>query len=155
MKKASAWILPITQTVSAAVGEFELVHVLPDHPAAFDIPQAPHYCRQVMVWQNRIVPLMDLAMRFQVPGWEPEEKSGTAANRVIGILAYRAEGAESLEYGALILSAIPRRCEVNDEQACPLPPWLTPWRRYASACFRPEGPHSAIPVLRLDRLFSS
>jgi chemotaxis signal transduction protein len=155
MNKASAWILPITKTISAAVGEFELVYVLPDNPTLFEVPRAPHYCRQAMVWQNRIVPLMDLAARFQVPGREPEKTPGAAARHLIGILVYQTEGAKTPEYGAVSLDSIPWHCEVSDEQACHLPPWLAVWTHYTSACFQPEGPHSAIPILRLDRLFSS
>jgi chemotaxis signal transduction protein len=151
--KAPAWLLPITGTITAAVGEFELVHILPDPPALFGVPRAPHYCREVLVWQGRILPLMDLAARFDAPGRKP---ALDAARVIVGIVAYRPEqGADALGYGGLALHSVPQRCRVGDDQACSLPPWLAAWTPYVSACFQPEGPRSAVPVLRLERLFAS
>lgn len=152
MSKATAWMLPVTKAMSAAVGEFELVHILPDRPALFRVPRAPDYCRHVVVWQGRIVPLMDLGARFGAPG---RSAGPLAENGVVGIVAYQSVAADHFEYGALRLEAIPWRCEVTDEQACAFPAWLEVWRPYACACFQPEGPCSAVPILRLDRLFSS
>ncbi|MGZ8218965.1 chemotaxis protein CheW [Methylomagnum sp.] len=152
MSRATAWMLPITKAMSAAVGEFELVHILLDRPVLFDVPRAPAHCRHVLVWQDRIVPLMDLGARFGAPGRNP---GPIAEAGVIGIVAYQPVATDHFEYGALRLEAIPWRSEVADEQACAFPSWLEVWRPYASACFQPEGPRSAVPILRLDRLLSS
>jgi chemotaxis signal transduction protein len=150
MNKASAWILPITDTVAAAVGEAELVHVLPDTPALFEVPLAPPYCRRVLVWQRRIVPVMDLAARFQGVG--PDSNTTPT---LVGIFAYLAEGTGRLDYGALSLAALPRRREVSDAQACRLPDDFEAWRRYVNSGFRAEAGGRVIPILRLSRLFSS
>lgn len=150
MNKATAWILPITPTVDAAVGELELVHLLPEPPPLFGIPGTPDYCRRVLVWQDRIVPLMDLAERFAAPGRDAASVPG-----LIGVFAYRPEGGGPTGHGALLLRGIPWRLEVGDDQACPLPAWLAGWAPYAGSCFQPEGPHPAVPILRLGRVFAA
>lgn len=146
--KAQAWILSITDTVFAAVGEFELVHILPDNVALYQVPKAPHYCQQVFVWQNKVIPVMDLAAGFGF-----ERKSTTNEHAFISIFAYRAEKSGLLEFGALLLTDTPRRKEVSDEQACQLPGDLVAWRQYFKSCFKDSDINKEIPVLRLERLF--
>jgi chemotaxis signal transduction protein len=147
--KASAWIISLTDTVSAAVGEFELVHVLPDTPELFTLPKAPHYCRQVFVWQNRIIPVMNLAERFGL-----EKNAVTDKRVVVCIFAYRTEKTALPEYGALFLTAAPKRSEVSDTQACPLPTDLSSWANYVRCCFQDRESKQAIPILKLERLFT-
>lgn len=60
MAEASAWLLTLDPQVRAAVGEREMVHLV-QLPTVFDIPDAPRYCRQVLLWQEGIVPILDLA----------------------------------------------------------------------------------------------
>jgi chemotaxis signal transduction protein len=147
--KAQAWIISITDTVFAAVGEFELVHILPDNAVLHKVPKSPHYCQQVFVWQNKIVPVMNLAARFAL-----KQKPGANAHYVITIFAYRAEKTGLLEYGALFLTDMPRRSEVSDEQVCPLPADLSTWKHYVKSCFKQTDTQKEIPVLRLERLFA-
>jgi chemotaxis signal transduction protein len=147
--KAPAWIISITDTVSVAVGEFELVHILPDNPKLFSLPQAPHYCQQVFVWQNKIIPLMNLAEKFGL-----EKNSTTGEQFAVSIFAYRTEKTGQPEYGALLSNAIPHRCEVSDKQACQLPTELYLWRHYVRCCFQDTDTQKVIPILKLDRLFA-
>ena len=148
--KVPAWLISITDTLYAAVGEFEMVHVLPDNPVLFNVPKAPHYCQQVFVWQNKIIPIMNLAARF---GYE--EKLTISEHFIVSIFAYRAEKTGLIEYGALFLTTTPRRIEVSDDQACPLPPDLVAWTRYVNCCFRETESQPVIPILKLERLFAS
>lgn len=147
--KAQAWIISITNTVSAAVGEFELVHVLPDNAVLYKVPKTPDYCQQVFIWQNKIIPVMNLAARFAL-----KQKPTANEHFVISIFAYRAERTGILEYGALFLTDTPRRSEVSDEQACPLPTDLFAWKHYAKSCFQETRTQKAIPILRLEHLFA-
>jgi chemotaxis signal transduction protein len=143
--KVPAWIISLTDDLSAAVGEFELVHILPDIPVLFEVPKTPFYCRQVFVWQHKIVPVMDIATRFATA------RSNTSP--IIGIFAYRTETG-LVEYGALLLTTMPRRVEVSNEQACGLPTDLQLWLPYTRCCFQ-ETENQAIPILNLERLFAA
>jgi chemotaxis signal transduction protein len=146
--KAHAWIIAITDTVFASVGEFELVHVLADKPVLYKVPKAPHYCQQLFVWQNKIIPVMNLAARFGL-----EQESATDKH-FISIIAYQAENTGLIEYGALFLTASPSRSEVSDEQICKLPTHLSSWRHYFRSCFQDTDSQKAIPILKLERLFA-
>jgi chemotaxis signal transduction protein len=145
--KVPAWIMSITDTVSVAVGEFELVHILTDNPVLFTIPTAPSYCQQVFIWQNKIVPVMNLATRFNLP-----EKSN---DFIVSIFAYRAEETGQIEYGALFLTASPLRIEVGNTQVCPLPADLTALTPYVRCCFQETKTQQATPILNLEHLFAS
>ncbi len=147
--KVSAWIISITDTVSASVGEFELVHILPDNPVLFNVPTAPYYCQQVFIWQNKIIPVMNLAARFGL-----EKPAVTNDHFIVSIFAYRAEKTGLFEYGALLLTATPYRTEVSDDQACPLPTDLSAWTHYVRCCFQDTETQKAIPILNLERLFA-
>lgn len=147
--KAQAWIISITDTVFAAVGEFELVHILPDNAVLHRVPKTPDYCQQVFIWQNRIIPVMNLATRFAL-----KQESTINDRFVISIFAYRAENTGLLEYGALFLTDTPRRSEVSDEQVCSLPDDLSAWKHYVKSCFQEIKTQKAIPILRLERLFA-
>ncbi len=140
-----AWIISIADNLSVAVGEFELVHILPDLPVLIGIPQTPHYCQQVFVWQHKIVPVMDMVTRFAVM---PSNTTPTVA-----IFAYRTK-AGLVEYGALLLTTMPRRVEVDNEQACALPEDLQIWQPYTRCCFQEAG-HKVIPILNIERLFAA
>jgi chemotaxis signal transduction protein len=145
---APAWIISITDTVSLAVGEFELIHILTDPPVLFRVPTAPIYCQQVFVWQNKIIPVMNLATRFSL------DISAVSSDHVIvSIFAYRLTTGQ-VEYAALFLNATPRRSEVSNEQACQLPADLIAWTPYISACFQETDIKKAIPILKLERLFA-
>ncbi|MCX7066803.1 MAG: chemotaxis protein CheW [Methylococcales bacterium] len=146
--KVSAWIVSITDTVFASVGEFELIHILPDSPSLYKVPKAPCYCQQVFIWQNKIIPVMNLALRFGL-----EQESATT-HRFICIFAYRAQKTGLLEYGALSLNASPTRTEVSDEQVCKLPTDLSPWRHYFRSCFQEANTQASIPILKLECLFA-
>jgi chemotaxis signal transduction protein len=143
--KAPAWIVSLTNNLSVAVGEFELVHILPDLPVLIDIPQTPSYCHQVFIWQHKIVPVMNIAMRFAT--------IESNSNPVMAIFAYRTETG-SVEYGALLLTTMPRRVEVSNKQACALPTDLQLWLPYIRCCFQ-ETEDNVIPILNLEQLFAA
>lgn len=149
MSQATAWVLPIVPGIDVAVGEFELVHILPDWPPLSELSGAPEYCREALIWQDQTLPLMDLAARFALPDAEPS----APGRGYIGIVAYRFEAGGEIGFGALRLAAIPWRCEVDDDQACDFPVWLRDFIPYASCCFQPEATRPAIPIVRLDLLF--
>lgn len=155
LKKAAAWIFRITTDVSAAVGEFELVHLPVDRPVLVEVPQTPHFCRHVMVWQNKIVPVMNLVARFLAKsGQDPENRAEQGADEIIAIFAYRARQSAIVEYGALALNSIPWRIAVSDAQMCDLPTGLESWRPYVISCFQSDLVQGAVPVLNISRLFS-
>lgn len=148
MSEVNAWLLDLGAGLHAAVGQLEMVHVLPDTPTLFEIPQSPAYCRQVFVWQGEVLPLMDVARRLAA---RPPSVNGSRGQIVI--TAFQEYPGAASRHGALSVSTAPVRIRVNDSQARALPESQPGWRRLAIACFEhpDRGP---VPVLDLRRLFS-
>lgn len=144
MPETSAWILQFGSKDRAAVGQRELLHLV-QGVETFPVPLAPAYCRKVIYWQDRPVPLMDLAV------WLGAE-TGQSARKYVGIVGYQLRRAEAPCFGALWLAAAPVRATVDDRQACALPETDVDWREIAISCFEDKvGP---VPILDLPRLFS-
>lgn len=144
MAETMAWLMELDGQMRAAVGELEMVHVI-QAPELFQVPLSPPYCGHVALWQEHILPLMDL------PAWlnnRPERVEHTVA----GIFAYQARAGEVPHYGALSLAATPLRISVNDELSCALPPQPPGWKRLALSCFTFNG--QAVPILNLAVIFS-
>jgi chemotaxis signal transduction protein len=144
MEDSKAWMVGFRGDHRAAVGELELVHVLPDPPEMFPVLKAPRHCRQVFLWEDHVLPVFDLSLWL---GEDPD-KNGDVHH---GVLRFRPGPEEPLHYGCLIIEGAPRQILVNDSQACDLPRGGESWRPLAHACFDYEG--RPVPVLNLQRIF--
>jgi chemotaxis signal transduction protein len=143
MSHTNAWILDFGMNTSAAVGGRELLHLI-DLPKTFAVPCTPPYCRRVIFWQGRLLPVMDIATRL---GSAPKEV------HFVAIVGYQHKRGEYPQFGALQLVSPPRQEAVSDEQACSLPEKMQDWEGMAIACFESQG--EAVPVLNLNRLFGT
>lgn len=150
MTTATAWLLPVTDQFTAAIGEFELVHILPELPVFFPVPCAPAYCSSVILWQDKLIPVMDLAQRFQLTNSQKE-----ASTLILGIVVFWLQDKKTVEYGALRLSGIPNRCTVDDAQVRPLPDNIQHMSGYIQSCFENTQNLRTVPVLHMGQLFSS
>lgn len=144
MEDCHAWMVPLRGDHRAAVGERELVHVLPDPPELFTVLKAPPHCRQVFLWEGHVLPVFDLSL------WLGEDLDD-GENAHIGVLRYRPGPDQALRYGGLVIKGTPRQVLVNDSQACDLPSGHQAWRQVANACFDYGG--RPVPVLNLPRIF--
>jgi len=125
------------------VGGRELLHLI-DVPTTFAVPCTPLYCREVVFWQERLLPVMDIASRL----------SGTAQEaQFIAVVGYQQKRGEHPQFGALLLSSPPMQAAVSDEQACMLPEETQGWDELAISCFDYHG--DVVPVLNLNRLFNT
>lgn len=145
MNEVSAWKLDLGAGLSAAVGEREMIHLLSDPPALFEIPRSPSYCRNVFVWQGRILPLMDIPLRLL--GYR------TIGQGLMAVVAFQKYPNSKIRYGSLLLNSPPQRIRVDDRQACDLPESPTGWRDLAIACFE-QAQLGPVPILDLPSVFS-
>ena len=143
MSGANAWMLDFGGSLRAAVGARELLHLV-DAPATFAVPCTPEYCHHVVLWQERLLPVMDIAVRL---GAAPR----TAP--FLAVVGYQRQRNEYPEFGALMLASPPRQLAVSDEQACRLTDEGSSWRELAISCFEHQG--APVPVLNLNRIFGS
>jgi len=143
MSEINAWVLDFGMEHKAAVGGRELLHLL-DNPAIFTVPCTPSYCRRVVSWQGRLLPVMDIASRLCGKG---------VRTQYIGVIGYQQKRGEYPQFGALSLASPPLKISVSDEQACDLPEEIMDWKEIAISCFDFHG--TALPVLNLKLLFNS
>lgn len=146
MSETNAWLLDLGDGLHAAVGELEIIHLLPDPPTLFEIPQSPAYCRKVLVWQGEILPLMNIAMRLSVLAVPKNQM-------LVAITAFQDYPGAAPHYGALSLDGPPVRIRVDDSLACELPEPQSDWQRLAISCFRLSN-QDPVPILDLGQVFS-
>ncbi len=136
MASSSGWRLNLGVDVTAAVGQHELVHVM---------PMAIEHRNPVVEWNGEQIPLVDIGTVFlQRP---------PLSAPFVGVVAYpRLEG-KGVQFGAISLLALPARITVDDEQACDLPDQPVGWKEISISCFSLEG--SPCPILDTPALFKS
>lgn len=139
----NAWLLDFGDACQAAVGTRELLHLV-DAPSTFAVPCTPGYCRRVVMWQERLLPVMDMAARV---GAEPCNAP------FLAVVGYQQQRGEYPQFGALMLNTPPRKLDVSDESACRLPESNGAWRELAISCFEHQG--VPVPILDLRRIFGS
>ena len=145
-----AWILPLDEGRHVAIGEHELVHIIPAWVRLQSIPLCPVYCHKVFTWQGQLIPVFDLQI------WLRQRDSVAAdtaqdSTPIICIVAYEDDN-RNVNYGGMLLSALPFRTEVSDTQLCDFPEDDGRWNTIAVSCFSaPDG--SPSPVLDLPRMF--
>lgn len=145
MPKSLAWLLTHHQQTVTAVGKREMIHLLPS-PPLFKVPDAPFYCQNVLTWEGKIIPVLDLAAWLY-------KKTITREKYYVAIVAYQSFENQDIEYGGLLLTESPDHTEVDDKQACELPESPENWQKVAISCFSDK--EQVIPVLDIPVIFSS
>jgi len=138
-----------------AVGEGELVHIISGEVERVFVPGKSEQITEFIVWQNRQLPLFDVADAHRVDN-SAGDSMATAVNNsgaIIVIAAYQLSSARQVDFGALPVHALPERIEVADDSACELPPESAGWRGLAHSCFKHQQ-HGAVPILNLGRVFA-
>jgi chemotaxis signal transduction protein len=140
MTMSAAWLLECGDSLALAVGDHEMVEYA-QQGKTWTVPGAPGYCSSVMVWQNRIVPIMNLRALQGGPA-ETGEKPHVC------VLNYQEAPGLPLQQLAVCVTRAPQKIRVEDEQACEFPPSLEPGklREVTLACFA----HDGLPVLIVD-----
>ncbi len=145
-KKDQAWLLDFGNGLQAAVAYHEMWQVLLS-PKLFDVACTPQYCSHVLIFQKRILPVLNLAT-FLLDAHKPFIATGN----VVGIAVYQTDPQAPVNYGCLYLSQMPQRIEVSDEDACDLPDEIKYWEPLTLSCFLRN--EVAIPIIDFASLFS-
>lgn len=145
MPKSTAWVLNLGGSQLAAVGARQMLHVI-ETPRLLEIPETPPHCRQVLIWEDNLLPVMDLRAWLGLA-------DAAGAPAFAGITAYQEHPGAPARSGALFLAAMPTRIQVDDEHACELPEQPAGWQHLALSCFMHQG--QAVPILNLTYIFSN
>jgi len=120
---------------------------LVEQPRVVAVPGMPQFCRGLVAWQGRQLPLIDLQAYLLGPAAAP-----AARYSHVLVVAYQTARNQAIEYGALCAPFLLRMQEVADSQQCPLPDSQAGWARIAIACFLYQG--QAVPVLDPASIFT-
>ena len=146
LSSAEGWLLPIDHGLLAAVGHRELQHIV-HSPKTFTVPLCPSYCDEVFLWNDLLLPVIDLA------SWLSDGRQ-VCRNALVGIVAYQIHVPHTARYAALKLDSVPKRLRVYDNQACTLPEEIPAWHEIAVSCFTYQD-HGPIPILDLASVFAA
>jgi hypothetical protein len=143
-KTSRAWLLDFGGGLQAACGHHEMWQVLIS-PTLFEIPCTAFYCDKVLIFQDDILPVLDVVSLF-------EHKVIQIPNQIVGIAIYQQDPSDPIRYAGLRLAEMPLGIRVSDEQMCDLPidqPFQQP---LAISCFSYEN--KKIPIIDFAYLFS-
>ena len=101
MADTKAWILQFGSQRSAAVGQRELLH-RDQTVSRYPVPLAPMHCREVIYWQWRPIPLIDMAMWLNhLSKSNVEPNAAKEEQKYIGIVGYQTKQGEAPNFGAI------------------------------------------------------
>ena len=112
MSSSNAWLLECDPALIVAVGDHEIVEYIQPQ-RCYSVPETPHYCNRVIAWQNRLVPVMDLALLTGIGSLQQELS-------FVCLLCYQLAPREALQYLALRINRTPQKVAVDDSQVCEL-----------------------------------
>ena len=140
MTMSTAWLLECGGALALAVSDHEMAEYV-EQRETWTVPGAPDYCSSVMVWQNSIVPVMDL--RALQAGFAADSDKSHVC-----VLNYQQAPNLPLQQLAVCVTRAPQKIRVDDEQACEFPASLESGklREVTLACFA----HDELPVLIVD-----
>lgn len=140
-----AWLLDFGRGLRAAVGIHEMSHVLLE-TKLYEIPRAPYYCTEVLVFEGMILPVMDVISLIE------QQRIVREGYDVIGISVYQEATTGDLNYAAMHLAMMPAPLFVDNRDACELPADLDYWRPYTLSCFVYE--EKPIPIIDFAKLYA-
>lgn len=144
--RAAARLLEYQRGRFVAFGAHSTLELI-ERPTVVTVPGAPYYCRGLMAWQGRQLPLLDLHTLLRA---YPDDYAQPL--RHVLVLAFQRAPREPLEYGALCAPSLLQMIDVADSQQCALPGDSDLWPWISMACFEYQG--QSVPVLDTARLFS-
>jgi len=139
-----AWLLQVDRLVNVAIGQFELIHII-DEPDYMSIPQSPKHCKDVVLWNNNIVPVMSLV------SWLTSEIQVDNTG-VVAIVVYEDEQGKH-KFGGIKLSNAPIQAKVKNSQQCQLTGDFDKWRKVSLSSFKSKT-GDIVPIIDVSKLFS-
>ena len=139
MTSSDAWLLECRDSLSIAIAVHEMAEYV-QAPIRFAVPGSPEYCSSVLLWQENLVPIMDIAALL---GHPPAEEISP-----MSVVTYQQQPGAPLQHLAISVTSAPEKIRVEDEQVCELPEELNTGvlMPVTLSCFT----HDTRPVIILD-----
>ena len=145
MSDVAAWLMQVDRTSRVAVGQLELIHIIAV-PEYLEVPRAPDYCKRIVLWNNKIVPVVDISMLIN-------KTSAYYQHNAVAIALYYDPDNQDLKYGGIQLTDMPVLDKVNNDQHIAEAELSVKWKRISLSGYRRKD-NDIIPILDVQRLFS-
>ncbi|MCP4431414.1 MAG: hypothetical protein GY806_10580 [Gammaproteobacteria bacterium] len=150
-----AWLLTLVGGQKVAVGYTELCHLLVD-PSTYRVPHSPRFCKDLVQWENRILPAFMLSellgqSDLREEKTELEEPANSDRDKIFAVLGFNL-GHDRAEYGAIALQEPPQLIQVNDADVCDLDSNLIRKRMIVKTSFSHDT--ESVPIINIKYLFT-
>ncbi|MGI9303931.1 MAG: chemotaxis protein CheW [Gammaproteobacteria bacterium] len=142
-----AWLLCVGAERRVATAMHEVIQILPI-PKIVPVPSAPAHCRLTTLWEDKVVPVMEL--NVLLAGQPPQPPSNY---HYVGVVAWQDQPRNPLQYGGLLLTEPPWQHWVHDNQMCEPADERALWRQVCWCCVSHEN--GIVPILNIQRLFTT
>ncbi len=143
-KRTLAWLLDCGGGVRVAVALHSLLHLIEDTALLQRVPVVPRHLGQVLLWQERLFPVIDVALL--VSGTTP-----ATPHTYVCMLGWH-DATNASDYGGLLIRELPRRIQIQDDAvAKPTARMVGQWQHLAVTYFDHQG--QVIPIIAPAALF--
>ncbi len=144
MSKAAAWIMKVGESFFASVSQMELVHIV-NNPRYIEIPGAPDYCCNIIVWNDNILPVIDFSCLIN-------STTNSTTCDVAAVIIYRDSNNE-IQYGGINLANSPELEYVDNSQSCEFPAHTKALQTISLSCFKSKSGYE-VPILDMNKIFT-
>ncbi|MDM8547187.1 chemotaxis protein CheW [Candidatus Venteria ishoeyi] len=144
-QRTRAWLLDFGQDCQAVIALHEMSQVQLSIQL-FEIPKTPPYCRQTLIFENSLLPVIDMGLLLNGISTELDSE-------IVGICVYQEKPRQALKYAGIHLKETPVVITVSDQQTCSLPETQPIWQFFAPSCILHE--ERKIPIIDPAALFSA
>lgn len=144
MSKAAAWVMKVDETLYTSVSQTELVHII-NKPVLFNIPGTPEYCQNVIIWNDNILPVVDISCLR-------DKNAQHTSREVVAVIIYRDKN-NNICYGGINLVGSPDLELVENTQMCDFPTQYKDLHEISLSCFKNKSGHE-VPILNMSMIFS-
>jgi chemotaxis signal transduction protein len=146
--RTQAWLLDCGAGVRVAIAVPSLLHLIEDCSLLQRVPLVPRHLGQVLLWQQRVFPVVDLTL--QMDAGQPVTDQ-PAAHRYVCLLGW-CDAQQCSDYGGVLVRELPRRIQIADQSlATPTQKLAAHWAGIALTYFDFHG--HVIPIIAPAALF--
>ncbi|MFW2374448.1 MAG: hypothetical protein ACN4GM_15080 [Gammaproteobacteria bacterium] len=140
---SNAWLMEASGGHKFAIAEYEMIEYVIT-PELISIPLTPNYCSSIMLWSERMIPVVNFGLLLG---------NQDSVTHSVSVLAYQDMPGEDLKYLGISQQQAPVKITVCDDQACALTEYNQDfWQALSASCFKHDD--EVIPIINLAILGS-
>ncbi len=152
VETTQAWLLPLRGERVVAIGHDELRHLLIE-PPIYKLPHAPRFCQSLVMWEEHLLPLYDLAafMDTDNNSAADETESQDPVDHIYAVIGFNL-GVGKVDYGAISITEPPLLIDVNDDDVTDIDRQIASRKMVVKSNFEYSG--KRVPIINIKYLFT-